>query len=125
MRISDWSSDVCSSDLEQGDDDEIATLGRTFNRMTGQLAAQQSELIAANRQLDERRRFTETVLAGVSAGVVGLDPPGLVTLPNPSALTMLQRSFEQVTVQPFTAVAPEMADQTGSATGRERVCQFV
>src|SRR3546814_20369818 len=101
MRISDWSSDVCSSDLEQGDDDEIATLGRTFNRMTGQLAAQQSELIAANRQLDERRRFTETVLAGVSAGVVGLDPQGLVTLPNPSALTMLQRRFDQVTGQPL------------------------
>src|SRR3546814_18793379 len=78
--------------------------------MTGQLAGQQSELIAANRQLDERRRFTETVLAGVSAGVVGLDPQGLVTLPNPSALTMLQRSFDQVTGQPFTAVAPEMAD---------------
>src|SRR3546814_3499719 len=48
--------DLTARVTEQGDDDEIATLGRTFNRMTGQLAAQQSELIAANRQLDERRR---------------------------------------------------------------------
>ena len=44
-----------------------------FNRMTQQLAAQRGDLIAANRQNDERRRFTETVLSGVSAGVIGLD----------------------------------------------------
>ncbi|HEX6959459.1 MAG TPA: PAS domain-containing sensor histidine kinase [Ferrovibrio sp.] len=95
---------------ERADGDEIATLGRTFNRMTGQLAAQQVELITANRQLDERRRFTETVLAGVSAGVIGVDPHGLVTLPNPSALTMLQRDFDHIVGRPFVEVAPEMAD---------------
>ncbi len=37
--------------------------------MTSQLESQQSELVEANRQLDQRRRFTEAVLAGVSAGV--------------------------------------------------------
>jgi len=94
---------------ERADEDEIATLGRTFNRMTGQLAAQQAELIAANRQLDERRRFTETVLSGVSAGVIGVDPQGLVTLPNPSAQAMLQKSFEDMVGKPFAEVAPEMA----------------
>ena len=41
--------------------------------MTSQLESQRRELIEANRQLDLRRRFTETVLAGVSAGVIGLD----------------------------------------------------
>ncbi|WP_341703226.1 PAS domain-containing sensor histidine kinase [Ferrovibrio sp.] len=101
--------DLTARVAELGDEDEIATLGRTFNRMTGQLAAQQSELIAANRQLDERRRFTETVLGGVSAGVLGLDPQGLVTLPNPSALAMLHRDFDSVAGQPFAEVAPEMA----------------
>ncbi len=101
--------DLTARVSERADDDEIATLGRTFNRMTGQLAAQQSELITANRQLDERRRFTETVLAGVSAGVIGVDPQGLVTLPNPSALAMLQRDFDDVVGQPFVEVAPEMA----------------
>ena len=40
--------------------------------MTNQLAAQRSELLEAYRQIDDRRRFTETVLAGVWAGVVGL-----------------------------------------------------
>ena len=55
------------------DDDEIGTLGLAFNRMTQQLGAQRGDLVAANRQIDERRRFTETVLSGVSAGVIGLD----------------------------------------------------
>ena len=39
-------------------------------------SSQRGALIAANRQIDERRRFTETVLAGVSAGVIGVDGDG-------------------------------------------------
>ena len=50
--------------------------------MTTQLDSQRRELIQANQQLDERRRFTETVLAGVSAGVIGLDREGRIILPN-------------------------------------------
>ena len=53
------------------DSDEFVMLSRAFNRMTTQLDSQRRELIEANQQLDERRRFTETVLAGVSAGVIG------------------------------------------------------
>ena len=53
--------------------DEVAYLGRAFNRMTERLSEQQNALKDTNAQLDERRRFTETVLAGVSAGVIGLD----------------------------------------------------
>lgn len=94
---------------ERPGNDEIGNLGRAFNRMTGQLAAQQSQLIAANRQLDERRRFTETVLSGVSAGVIGVDLAGRVTLPNPSALRLLAAEFDDVTGRPFVEVAPEMA----------------
>ncbi len=94
---------------EQPGEDEIGNLGRAFNRMTGQLAAQQAQLISANRQLDERRRFTETVLAGVSAGVIGVDLSGKVTLPNPSALHLLEAGFDDVVGKPFIDVAPEMA----------------
>ncbi len=50
------------------DDDELGTLGVAFNRMTQQLSAQRADLIAAGRLIDIRRRFTETVLSGVSAG---------------------------------------------------------
>jgi two-component system nitrogen regulation sensor histidine kinase NtrY len=70
-------------------DDELASLSRAFNRMTYQIQAQQRELIEANRQLDERRRFTETVLTGVSAGVIGLDRAGRIHLPNRTASALL------------------------------------
>lgn len=71
--------------------DEFGTLSRTFNRMTEQLEAQRGSLIEANRRLDERRRFTETVLSGVSAGVIALDNNKKITLYNPSSLTILGR----------------------------------
>ncbi len=72
-----------------GGNDEISTLSHTFNRMTEQLDAQRSDLIEANRQLDERRRFSEAVLGGVSAGVLALDREKRITLSNRSAATML------------------------------------
>ncbi len=69
--------------------DEVAGLSRAFNRMTGQLAAQRSELMDAYSQIDLRRRFTETVLAGVTAGVIGLDHDGQIELPNQAASALL------------------------------------
>ena len=62
---------------------DLQTLGRTFNQMTDQLDSQRSDLMSANQQLDDRRRFTEAMLAGVSAGVIGIDPSGRVDLGEP------------------------------------------
>lgn len=70
-------------------DDEIANLGRTFNRMTGQLESQRRDILDANRQLDERRRFTEAVLSGVSAGIIAVDKDHRITLCNRTAIEML------------------------------------
>jgi two-component system, NtrC family, nitrogen regulation sensor histidine kinase NtrY len=90
-------------------DDELASLSRAFNRMTNQIESQQRELREANRQLDERRRFTETVLTGVSAGVIGLDRAGRVNLPNRSASALLGVDLEQSIGRDLAEVAPEMA----------------
>jgi two-component system nitrogen regulation sensor histidine kinase NtrY len=68
---------------------EFDYLARAFNRMTKQIQEQQSELIDANRQLDRRRRFTESILTGVSSGVVGVDAKGNVNLANSSAVELL------------------------------------
>jgi two-component system nitrogen regulation sensor histidine kinase NtrY len=83
------SGDLSVRVIEGRADDEIGGLSRAFNRMTSQLASQRSELIEANAQLDERRRFTELVLSGVSAGVIGLDEGGRIELPNRSACELL------------------------------------
>ena len=99
-----------SARVPEGDrDDELASLSRAFNRMTNQIQSQQAELIEANRQLDERRRFTETVLTGVSAGVIGLDRGGRVYLPNRTASALLGVDLDRLVGEDLADVVPEMA----------------
>ena len=96
--------------VEEGDgDDEIGSLSRAFNRMTNQLAAQRSELMEAYRQIAERQNFTEAVLGGVSAGIVGLDPDLRVNLPNRSASLLLGIDLEREIGRPMAEIAPEFA----------------
>lgn len=90
-------------------DDEVGSLSRAFNRMTNQLAAQRSELMEAYRQIDERRRFTETVLSGVSAGVVGMDAEGRINLPNRSASELLARDLDADLGTRLDELVPEFA----------------
>jgi two-component system, NtrC family, nitrogen regulation sensor histidine kinase NtrY len=90
--------------------DELAGLSRAFNRMTGQLAAQRSELMEAYSQIDERRRFTETVLSGVSAGVIGLDASGRIELPNRAADDLLGCDLLSAIGRELADVVPEFAE---------------
>ncbi|HKD47544.1 MAG TPA: PAS domain-containing sensor histidine kinase [Rhizomicrobium sp.] len=91
------------------DDDEIANLGHAFNRMTSQLAAQRADLVAANRLNEERRRFTETVLSGVSAGVIGLDSDGNITIVNRAAARLLNATPEELEGRHYAESVPEFA----------------
>jgi two-component system nitrogen regulation sensor histidine kinase NtrY len=93
--------------------DELASLSRAFNRMTGQLAAQRTELMNAYGQIDERRRFTESVLSGVSAGVIGLDSTGRIELPNRAAAELLGADIYAAIGHKLGEVAPEFADMLG------------
>ncbi len=107
-----------SARVEEGRaSDELGTLTRAFNRMTGQIAAQRSELVEANRQLDERRRFTETVLAGVSAGVIGLDGEGRINLPNRSASVLLSTDLDSQIGRRLEDVIPEFGPLIAAARG--------
>jgi len=91
-------------------EDELGSLGRAFNRMTGQLESQRAELVDANQQLDARRRFTEAVLAGVSAGVIGVDHDGRVTLLNASAASLLGLADGAIWIgTPLLGLIPQMA----------------
>ncbi len=90
--------------------DEVAGLSRAFNRMTGQLAAQRGELMDAYSQIDERRRFTETVLSGVSAGVIGLDASGRIELPNRAADELLGIDLLSAIGRELGEVVPEFSE---------------
>ncbi len=69
--------------------EDLQTLSKTFNLMTGHIKKQRDDLVSANEAVDARRRFTEAMLAGVSAGVIGIDPSGHVSLVNRSAVLLL------------------------------------
>jgi two-component system, NtrC family, nitrogen regulation sensor histidine kinase NtrY len=71
---------------------DLINLSETFNMMTDQVRLHQNQLVQTNHQLDDRRRFTEAMLAGVSAGVVGIDPDSTISIVNRSALTLLGKT---------------------------------
>jgi len=112
---------------EEATGDEVAGLSRAFNRMTGQLAAQRAELMEAYSQIDERRRFTETVLSGVSAGVIGLDARGRVELPNRAADDLLQLDLLAAIGTPLAEAIPEFSpliDAVAAAPERPRTAEI-
>ncbi len=90
--------------------DEFGTLTRAFNRMVRQLAEQQKEVLDANLQLDKRRRFTEGVLSGVKAGVLGLDAGGAITYPNHAAAALLERDLDWLIGRGLVEAMPEAAE---------------
>ena len=107
--------DLAARVTEGSSGDEVGLLSRAFNRMTSQLETQQRELMDANRQLDARRIFTEAVLAGVSAGVIGLDRDGRINLPNRTASLLLSTDLDGAIAQDLGHAVPEMSELVESA----------
>ncbi|WP_439534603.1 ATP-binding protein [Polymorphobacter sp.] len=109
--------------------DEIGTLARAFNRMTGQLKTQQTALLGANQQLDRRRRFTEAVLSGVSAGVMSIDGRGVIKTANRSAAALLEATEVALVGGALSEAVPEMApllavaQERGDAAGQVRIAR--
>jgi len=89
---------------------EIVVLSEAFNRMTGDIMAQQAALKAASDDAQGRSRFIETVLSGVSAGVIGLDRVGRISAINDSASQLLAISEADVQGRLLGEVAPELAE---------------
>jgi two-component system nitrogen regulation sensor histidine kinase NtrY len=94
---------------------DLANLGETFNRMTQELRTQRDDLVRARDQIDSRRRFTEAVLAGASAGVIGVDGYGRVSILNRSAEKLIDRSEVDALGRPLAEIVPELADFIGQA----------
>jgi len=99
--------DLTTKIVGRGRVEEFDYLALAFNRMTEQIAQQQSELLDANAQLDQRRRFTETVLAGATSGIVGVDSQGKITLVNASAAKLLSIAQERLLGLKIKTVSPD------------------
>jgi two-component system, NtrC family, nitrogen regulation sensor histidine kinase NtrY len=117
--------DVAQGNLEvevpvRRSDGDVASLSGTFNNMINQLKSQRNELISAKDQIDERRRFSEAVLGGVSAGIIGIDPDGLVTIINRPAEQLMGVSGATITGQKLSALSPEIGAVFERARGTAR-----
>lgn len=97
---------------------DLQTLARAFNRMTYQLKEQRNELMTANHQLDERRRFTEAMLSGVTAGVIGVEPDGAISLVNPSAFALLGLSEQDLLGRRLAEILPSFSAVFEQAAAR-------
>jgi len=101
-------------------DGDLGQLARTFNYMVEQLSSQRNELIAAGAQIDERRRFSEAVLSGVSAGVLGVDEDGFITIINRSAEAMFGIKAARAIGKSLMAVQAEIGNVFEIARQRDR-----
>jgi two-component system nitrogen regulation sensor histidine kinase NtrY len=103
---------------------DLSQLGDTFNKMTQELRTQRDDLMRARDQIDSRRRFTEAVLAGASAGVIGVDSEGKISILNRSSEKLIGQSESAAVGRPLTHVMPELEPLfTEARTGVHRLVQ--
>ncbi|MFL6824429.1 MAG: ATP-binding protein [Xanthobacteraceae bacterium] len=103
---------------------DLAQLGETFNKMTQELRTQRDDIVRARDLIDSRRRFTEAVLAGASAGVIGVDADSCISILNRSAEQLIGRTETEVLGQPLAEVVPELAGMLAAArAGVQRLIQ--
>ena len=91
--------------------DEIGMLINSFNKMTEDLRNNQQtlnktneEVTRSNLELEQRRRYMETVLKNVTAGVISVDKEGILTTVNKSAEKLLNINTSQVLGKNFRDV---------------------
>ncbi len=91
--------------------DEFGLLVRSFNQMTADLKEGQTELERINEELrksyeeiNQRRRYMETILANIGAGVISVDVVGRISIINTSAKEMLNIKTEKVLGRPYREV---------------------
>jgi two-component system nitrogen regulation sensor histidine kinase NtrY len=99
---------------------DLRDLTSGFNRMTQQLKSQHEALRTASEMNEKRRQFTEAVVEGVSAGIIGLDPFGAVTLVNARACEMLDRTEIDLMGEPIEKVMPLLAPTLERARSARR-----
>ncbi|MGI9354868.1 MAG: ATP-binding protein [Rhizobiaceae bacterium] len=99
---------------------ELRSLTDTFNSMTSELRSQRDEILDNQEQIDSRRRFTEAVLSGVTAGVIGVSGEGRVAIANTSALRVLADENADIIDADLSEISPELASVLETAKAGSR-----
>lgn len=97
--------------LDVTSDDEVGSLVNSFNTMTSDLRAGREklteaniELQSSNLELDQRRRYMETILGNVTAGIISVDQHGRLTTVNAAAVTLLRIDATKVLGKNFREI---------------------
>lgn len=101
-------------------DGDVGSLSRTFNKMISEIRTQRDEILEAKDEVDDRRRFIEAVLSGVTAAVIGVEHDQRITIVNTSAETLLGLPAEQLIGKRLSEIAPEVDHVLTEATARYR-----
>jgi two-component system nitrogen regulation sensor histidine kinase NtrY len=101
-------------------DGDVGSLSRTFNKMISEIRSQRDEILEAKDEVDDRRRFIEAVLSGVTAAVIGVEADRRVTIVNPSAEHFLGVPADVLIGKTLQDVAPEIDHVLTEATTRSR-----
>ena len=104
-------------------DDEVGQLARTFNTMAERISNQQTELITARDDLDERAKFTEMVLSGVSSGVIGVDENGRINHVNEAAEFVFNLNETEVAGRKLEDVIPAFAELLRSGSKKVKTAK--
>ena len=91
--------------------DELGILVEAFNRMADEIHHSRQKLEQANaklrktnEQLDERRRYIETILENITTGVVSVDQDDVIRTANKAALEMFGAGPEQILDKPMGVI---------------------
>src|SRR3546814_16760760 len=112
MRISDWSSDVCSSDLACGEVVEMSPLGTDVSSLV--ILGAHGRLHLADRQADE-------LLDDALASLTSAPEISARSFPVSDAAGMPRQVAHLIPVPR----GPHDVFEIGGASSRERVCLFV
>ncbi len=110
-RLATGTEKIAAGDLdvyiEPVADDELGVLVRSFNKMAADLRTNREDLIRINQDLESRRKYMETVLRNVAAGVLAVDAQGRITAVNRSSKRLLQITCEDASGLDWRTVMPE------------------
>ena len=101
-------------------DGDVGNLSRTFNKMVSEIRTQQDQILVAKDEVDQRRRFIEAVLSGVTAAVIGVGRDRRITIFNPSSEGMLKKAAPELIGANLSDVAPEIEAVLVEAESRYR-----
>ncbi|MCQ2004269.1 sensor histidine kinase NtrY-like [Rhizobium sp. NRK18] len=101
-------------------DGDVGNLSRTFNKMISEIRSQQQEILVAKDDVDDRRRFIEAVLSGVTSAVIGVEADRTVSIVNAAAEVLFGTATENLIGRKLQDVAPEVDKVLTEAASRYR-----